>query len=298
MVGAVAGDGAAYEAASPEAAPYDDALTAEQRALLRRRTDGLAVFLAGPANVALQLALRPVGRGVVESTVHSGSVYRHPWKRFRTTIGYVDIALNADDGLREDYRRAVDGAHRQVRSGPDSPVKYNAFDRNLQLWVASCLYYGLRDAFILMHGPLDEDEEEELLSACARMGTTLQVPLEMWHRDRKAFEEYWVAGLNQVHLDDETRAYLLGIIDGDILRWPLKLAARPVLRFFNTGFLVPEVRDALGLSWSDRQDRAFRRTLRALGGVTRPLPHAVRVIPMNWMSLNIRARRALGRPLV
>lgn len=297
MTGPVVSDGS-FPSARREVPPYDDELTDTQRALLRRRTDGLAIFLAGPANVAMQLALRPVGRGVVESTVHSGSVYRHPLKRFRTTIGYIDIALNADDELREDYRRAVDGSHRQVRSGPDSPVKYNAFDRNLQLWVASCLYYGVRDAFVLMHGPLTEQEEEELLSACSRLGTTLQVPAEMWHRDRAAFEEYWAAGLQQIQVDDETRAYLLGILDGDILAPPVKVIARPVLRFFNTGFLVPEVRDALGLSWSDRQDRIFRRILRAIGTAARPLPHAVRVVPMNWMSLNIRARRALGRPLV
>jgi uncharacterized protein (DUF2236 family) len=166
---------------------YSDALTDEERKLLNRRTDGVAVFLAGPANVCIQLALRPVGRGVVESTVHSGSIYRHPWKRFRTTIGYLDIAMRGDDQLRADYRHAVNTSHRQVRSGPESPVKYNAFNRDLQLWVASCIFYGFRDSMTRMHGPLSAYEEELLLRACRRLATTLQVPADMWHARRADF---------------------------------------------------------------------------------------------------------------
>jgi uncharacterized protein (DUF2236 family) len=276
----------------------DDALSADQLELVRRYTDGIAVFLLGPANVATQLARRPVGRGVVESPVHSGSVYEHPFKRFRTTIGYVDIAMTGDAGLRADYRRAVDGQHRRIRSGPDSPVAYNAFDHDLQLWVASCLYHGYRDSIVRLHGPLTAHEEELLLQASARFGTTLQVPEEMWHADRAAFEAYWAKGLRDIEVDDQTRAYLLGIIEMDILPWPLSSLLGPPLRFFNTGFLPLEVREALGLAWTPRQERRMHRILRTIGAASRPLPHTVRRIPANWMTMNIRLRRALGRPLV
>jgi uncharacterized protein (DUF2236 family) len=279
-------------------AAYSDDLSDAQRKLLNRRTDGVAVFLAGPANVCIQLALRPVGRGVVESTVHSGSVYRHPFKRFRTTIGYLDVAMRGDDQLRADYRHAVNGSHRPVRSGPDSPVKYNAFNRDLQLWVASCIFYGYRDSMTRMHGPLTADEEELLLQACRRLGTTLQVPAEMWHADRSAFEAYWTEGLAKIEIDDETRDYLLGIVNLAIMPAPLEWLFRPTMRFFNTGYLPPEVRAALGLTWTDRQERKFNTILRFLGIVSRPLPPIVRRIPMSWMTMNLRARRALGRPMV
>lgn len=277
---------------------YSDQLSDAQRKLLNRRTDGIAVFLAGPANVCIQLALRPVGRGVVESTVHSGSVYRHPLKRFRTTIGYLDVAMRGDDQLRADYRHAVNGSHRPVRSGPDSPVKYNAFNRDLQLWVASCIFYGFRDSMTRMRGPLSADEEELLLQACSRLATTLQVPAEMWHADRTAFEAYWADGLAKIEIDDETKDYLLGIVDARILPAPLARLFGPPMRFFNTGYLPPEVRAALGLTWTDRQERRFNAILRFLGRVSRPFPPVVRRVPMNWMTLNLRARRALGRPLV
>jgi uncharacterized protein (DUF2236 family) len=278
--------------------PYSDELSEAQRRLLNRRADGIAVFLAGPANVTIQLAMRPVGRGVVESTVHSGSVYRHPLKRFRTTIGYLDVAMRGDDQLRADYRHAVNGAHRHVRSGPDSPVKYNAFNRDLQLWVASCIYYGYRDTMTRMHGPLTAEEEELLLHASRRLATTLQVPAEMWHANRAEFEAYWADGLARVEIDDETRAYLLGIIDLKILPAPLDRLLSPPARFFNIGFLPPEVRAALGVTWTDRQERTFNAILRVMGLASRPLPAVVRRVPMNWMTLNLRARRALGRPMV
>lgn len=277
---------------------YSDELSDAQRKLLGRYTDGIAVFLAGSSNVAIQLAMRPVGRGVVESTVHSGSVYRHPLKRFRTTVGYLDVAMRGDDQLRADYRRAVNGSHRNVRSGPDSPVKYNAFNRDLQLWVASCIYYGFRDTMTRMHGPLSTDEQELLLQACSRLGTTLQVPAEMWHANVAEFEAYWADGLARIEIDDETRDYLLGIVDMRVLPTLLARLFGPPLRFFNTGYLPAEVREALGLTWTDRQERRFNAILRFIGAVSRPLPAIVRRVPMNWMTLNIRARRALGRPLV
>jgi uncharacterized protein (DUF2236 family) len=280
---------------------YTDALTDEQAAMLRRRFLGVAVFLAGPANVVLQLSNYPVGRGVLESTVDSGSVYKHPFKRFRTTIGYIDIALFGDDQLRADYRHAVNGAHRQVRSTASSPVKYNAFNRNLQLWVASCLYYALRDTSARLYGPLTDAEEEVLLEASARLGTTLQVPRDMWHTDRRAFEAYWAEGLRQAYLDDETRAYLRGVVDSDILpprAKLLKMLGQRPLRFFNTGCLPPELREQLGLSWTERDERVFNLALRVLGFVSRPFPFAFRRTPANWMSWNLRIRRALRKPMI
>ncbi|HEX3333474.1 MAG TPA: oxygenase MpaB family protein, partial [Acidimicrobiales bacterium] len=55
--------------------------------------------LAG-ANIIMQLAQLPVGRGVAESKVDSGSLYKHPLKRARTTFGYVMIAVFGTDAER------------------------------------------------------------------------------------------------------------------------------------------------------------------------------------------------------
>ena len=88
----------------------------------------------------MQLASPGVGYGVLESPVDSGNVYKHPFKRARTTGTYLAAATIGTDADRALIRDEVDRAHALVRSTPSSPVSYNAFDPRLQLWVAACLY--------------------------------------------------------------------------------------------------------------------------------------------------------------
>src|SRR5438270_5679442 len=88
-------------------------------------------LLAGPANVIMQLAQPGVGYGVMESRVESGRVDLHPVKRARTTFTYLAVAMAGTESQKAAFRRAVDGAHAQVYSTPDSPVQYNAFDVDL-----------------------------------------------------------------------------------------------------------------------------------------------------------------------
>ena len=99
-----------------------------------------AATLLPAANVIMQLSLPGVGYGVLESPVDSGNVYKHPFKRARTTGTYLAVATIGTESDRALIRDAVDTAHRQVRSTSSSPVSYNAFDPKLQLWVAACLY--------------------------------------------------------------------------------------------------------------------------------------------------------------
>ena len=270
----------------------------EQRARLHRRVDGIGAVLAGGANVALQLAWRPVARGVLESPVESGSVFTRPLKRTRTTLSYLAVAMYGDDETRAAYREAVNTSHRQVRSAPGAEVPYNAFDRGLQLWVASCLYYGARDMARRMHGELDVEEEQVLFDMGRRFATTLQVPDEMWHEDVAAFEEYWANGLAAARMDDETVRMLRSLLGAEVLPFPLSVLMAPVVRFYNVGFLPPVVRRLLGLEWSGTQDLWHATSLRALGAVLTLLPDALRAFPFNLLLADVALRRRLGRPLV
>jgi len=271
---------------------------AEEIALLRRKMDGVVAFMAGPANVAMQLGWPEVGYGVVESRVNSGRADVHPFKRFRTTIGYLGVAMLGSHEQRLAYRQAINTQHRQVRSTPESPVKYNAFNRDLQLWVASCLYYGSLDAFTRMHGPLTSDEERIMLRAGARFGTTLQVPADRWHRTPEEFWAYWDEGLQRVQIDDRVGDYLRSIFRLDLLPTPLDRVLGPLNQWLNTGFLPAPVRDQLGYSWDERDQRRHDRVLRTIGLLSRPLPHVVRAFPINTMMWNLEIRRRLGRPMV
>ncbi len=120
------------ERAVSDAAPPAPRLAAATRS--RRSTTGMLGIglLAGPANVIMELARPGVGYGVKESRVESGRVDRHPIKRARTTFTYLAVAISGTDAQKAAYRRAVNRAHAQVYSTDESPVKYNAFDKDLQ----------------------------------------------------------------------------------------------------------------------------------------------------------------------
>ena len=90
-------------------------------------------LLSGPANVIMELSRPGVGYGVKDSRVESGRADRHPIKRARTTFTYLAVALSGSDTQKAAYRRAVNKSHAEVYSTPDSPVEYNAFDKDLQM---------------------------------------------------------------------------------------------------------------------------------------------------------------------
>ena len=127
-----------------------------------RLEDGLMgmALLLGPANVIMQLARPGVGYGVLESRVESGRIDLHPIKRARTTFTYLAVAMAGSDAQKAAFRRAVNRAHAQVYSTADSPVEYNAFDPDLQLWVAACLYKGGVDFYRTFVGEMDEQDAD------------------------------------------------------------------------------------------------------------------------------------------
>jgi len=264
---------------------------------IRRHLSGIGAQLAGQANVILQLSRPEVGYGVMNSRVHDGSAMLHPVKRARTTFTYLAVAMLGTDAERTAYRRAVTGQHAQVVSAPEEPVTYRAMDPELQLWVAACLYYGTADIGARLHRPANDAEADALYAYCARFGTTLQVPAASWPADRAAFEAYWKDGLSRVRIDPPVRDYLLRLTRGDNLPWPLRrLGERNV--FVTTGFLPPELREAMGLEWDEARQARFDRMLRRAGRLERALPTALRIVPFNVLLADLRRRIRRGLPLV
>ncbi|WP_067534525.1 oxygenase MpaB family protein [Nocardia crassostreae] len=265
---------------------------------IRQFLDGAVGLLGGAANVIMQLSNRPVGYGVVESPVETGNVIIHPIKRLRTTITYLAVAMLGSEDERAAYREAVDSVHKYVRSPAGSAVKYNAFDPNLQLWVAACLYWGARDLYERMHGPMSEPDADAFYHYAARLGTTLQMRPEMWPADRVAFDRYWEENLAKTVIDPKIRAYFDDLIDLKMLPLPFRLAFGGVHRFFVIGLLPPHLRNEMGATWSPRQDRLLATTLKAIGAAESVLPVPVRSFPLNYYLLDMRVRRRLGLRLV
>lgn len=105
----------------------------------------------------------------------SGNLLKHSWKRARTTFQYLAVAILGRPDDRAAFREAVNGSHRHVKSSPDSPVRYNAFDRELQIWVAACLFVGLEDTYRLLRGEMTAEQAEQFYRSAWPLGATLQV---------------------------------------------------------------------------------------------------------------------------
>jgi len=269
-----------------------------------RYADGLmgVVLLLGPANVIMQLARPGVGYGVVESRVESGRIDRHPIKRARTTFTYLAVATKGTDEQKAAFRRAVNRAHAQVYSTEDSPVEYHAFDKELQLWVGACLYKGGVDAFRTFIGEMDEETAERHFQEGKAIGTTLQVPEEMWPKDRAAFDEYWREQLEHIHIDDTVRDFLWPIAAGRIrgVRFPgpIQRAIDNFNLLITTGFLPQRFRDEMRLPWDEDKQRRFDRLMKVIRTVNNLLPRFVREFPFNLLLKDLDWRIRTGRPLV
>jgi uncharacterized protein (DUF2236 family) len=284
-----------------------DRRRSQRRRAPRRRADiddGLmgVALLAGPANVIMQLARPGVGYGVMESRVESGRVDLHPIKRARTTFTYLAVATAGSDTQKAAFRRAVNRAHAQVYSTPDSPVRYHAFDPELQLWVAACLYKGAVDIYRLFVGELDGEDADRHYRDGMKLGTTLQVPPDLWPPDRAAFDRYWHASLEQVHIDDAVRAYLYPIavarLRGMVLPRPLRRWSEGLALLITSGFLPTRFRDEMRLPWDAARQRRFDRLMAMLATVNHFMPQPVRRFPFNVLLWDVDRRLRTGRPLI
>ncbi len=260
------------------------------------------ILLAGPANVIMQLGRPAVGYGVMESRVESGRIDRHPIKRARTTFTYLAVASYGSPAQKAAFRNAVNRAHAQVRSTKDSPVKYNAFDPKLQMWVAACLYKGGVDTYRAFIGEMDDELADLHYRECVGLATTLQVPEHMWPADREAFEKYWQESLDEVHIDDAVRAFLYPIaavrLRGLLLPWPLRVVFEEFALLMTTGFLPQRFRDEMRLPWGPQRQKRFDEVIALLRTANNALPGFVRQFPFNVLLHDLDWRMRTGRPLV
>ena len=278
-----------------------------RRPFFRRRTDAVGGMLgvgllAGGANVIMQLSRPGVGYGVVESRVESGRIDRHPIKRARTTFTYLAVSVNGTAEQQAAYRRAVNGAHAQVYSTDESPVSYNAFDPELQMWVGACMYKGVVDIYKIFVGEIDDRAAAQLFEEGIALGTMLQVPREMWPANQAAFDRYWDESMAQVHIDDEVRDFLWPIAAGRVRGVKLPALVQRRLDDFNLlitgGFLPQRFRDEMALDWDAEKQRRFDRLMRRIRFVNDLLPTVVRQFPFNWMLKDMDWRIRTGRSLV
>lgn len=246
------------------------------------------LLLGAGATVLLQLALPGVGHGVAD---HSTTLQR-PLDRLRTTMTYVYAVTLGTPEEKQTVVRLVNRAHVPVRSD-----RYNAFDPELQLWVAATLYRNGFDMYTRFFGELSEADAERLYRQSAIYGTALQVREDMWPPSRAEFDAYWDRTIARAEVDEQVRAYVRGLLTGGRAPLPVRITM-PLQRFFTIGLLPPRIRDQFALPWSPRDQRRFDRLMRVLPIVYRRVPRPIRQITATYYLWDMRRRLAAHRHLI
>ena len=216
----------------------------------------------------------------------------------RTTFQYLAVAILGRPRDRAAFREAVNSSHRQVKSTPDSPIRYNAFDRELQMWLAACLFIGLEDTYQLLRGEMTAEQAEQFYRSAWTLGTTLQVTEDQWPPTHADFDIYWNDACRRVAIDDQVRAYLQDLLNLRMINPVLALPFRPLLKFLTVGFLAPVFRDAMGAQWSGFKQRQFERLFLLVAFVNRFLPVFIRQGGSYVLLADVRRRVRDHRALV
>jgi uncharacterized protein (DUF2236 family) len=281
-----------------------------------------SVLLAGAGRaILLQIANPAVGYGVAR---HSDFANR-PMDRLNATLSYIyALSSGSDDDVRI-MRRAVNRAHAAVRNPPrpssetssvDSgggepkssrirgrssvvppePTEvgdaaadpaYDARDPALQLWVAATLYDTALTVYQTVYGPLEDESADHVYREYARLGTTLQMPEELWPADRAAFRAYWNETVASLRVDDTVRGVAEALLRAEKAPLPIR-TAMPIARLVTVALLPESVRREYRFAWSARRDRRFARLVRFGAPVYRALPRALRHWPQRHYVARIR----------
>ncbi len=259
----------------------------------------------GVANIIMQLSLPPVGHGVSESRVASGSPRRYPLKRARTTGQYLALAVLGSEADRDVMRKAVAEVHTHVHSTETSPVRYSGNSRELQVWVAMCLFRFFLDQYTLVHGDLDEDTLDGLVCAAEPLATGVNVRSSEWPQSWAEYSRRWDAMLPNLSIDPVvhhefttlSNLSFVGEAWGPIGYLLARIGARPY-RFMTRATLPPEFRAMMGWDWTAADERRLQRVLRVLRVIDTAInPYAMR-LGYRLQVADFRMRHRLGVPVL
>jgi uncharacterized protein (DUF2236 family) len=238
------------------------------------------LFLGAGSTVLLQLANPGVGHGVAE---HSTALIR-PLDRLRTTMTYVYAVTLGTTEEKQAIVRMVNKLHVPVHSDT-----YNAFDPDLQLWVAATLYKNGADLYERFFGAPDEATAESIYQQSAVYGTALQVRQDMWPATRTDFERYWQESLASCTVDPQVRSYVHDLMRGGNAPLPVRMA-QPFQRFLTTGLLPQPLREQFELPWSPSDQRRFDLLMKVLPPAYRLVPRPLRQLPAKLYLRDMRRR--------
>ncbi|MFK0290426.1 oxygenase MpaB family protein [Streptomyces sp. NPDC090442] len=246
-------------------------------------------LLTLPAALALQVAHPAVGAGVDDH-----SVFRtDPWGRGERSLASYQLWVYGGPAAAEEGRR-LRRLHRTIQGTDAHGRPYHALTPAYFSWVHATGFPVFRHAQRYLGRPFTPAQERQLYAEWLRVGRILGIH----DRDMPAtIEEFWPYYRKVLDTEIEQTVVVRELIATDqpvpvpdrgprwlrlLLRltWP---ALRPGFlrfrRFLTIGLMPPDARHAIGLPWTDAQERRLRRLGLVVRLVVPVLPERVRFLP-------------------
>lgn len=263
----------------------------------------IRTLLTLPAALTMQVAHPAVGAGVDEY-----SVFRtDPWGRGERSLRSVQLWVYGGEQAAEEGRR-LRKLHRTIQGTDTRGRKYHALSPGPYSWVHATGFPVYRQGQrYLARRPYTDAEERQLYAEWLQVGRILGIN----DRDMpQTIEEFWPYYRRILAEELECTNVVAELVATDrpvpppdrgpravitLLRllWPvLKPPLARFRRFLTIGLMPPDARAALGLPWTERQERRLRRFGKVVSRVVPLLPERLRYLPAAYVAR--RARRTAG----
>ncbi|OHU93280.1 oxygenase MpaB family protein [Mycobacterium talmoniae] len=258
-----------------ETTPDTDALPLGPQSLVWRYFGDNRMFLIGPRPAVLQNMLAELGQGVLDHSVF----FSDTAARVKRSLPPIFMTVYGSECDNTGQR--VRDFHHNIKGEMPDGGRYHALDPDTYFWahatfVDQVLYFA--DTFVKR---LTRAEKEQIYAESKTWYRRYGVSDRPMPADYAAFETYWNRMLDEVVVPHKTAQYGVGYVTkgfpcpkgvSPALWRVVSLVFNPVAAFLTTGGMPPNTRALLGLPWSDRQDRRYRR-----------FAAVCRSRPVNWM---------------
>ncbi|MFH8623085.1 oxygenase MpaB family protein [Streptomyces vietnamensis] len=243
-----------------------------------------------PAALTLQVAHPAIGAGVDDH-----SVFRtDPWGRGERSLRSLQLWIYGGEEAAREGRRLRE-LHKTIQGTDAHGRRYHALTPAYYSWVHATGFPVYRHGLRLLVRPLTGAQERQLYAEWLQVGRILGIHDRDMPQTIEAFWPYYRKVLAE---EIEATTVVRELLDTDLPLpapdrgpLPLRLALRllwPVLRrpflrlraFLTVGLMPPDAREAIGLEWTDAQERALRRFARVVRAVVPVLPERLRYLPL------------------
>lgn len=266
--------------------------------VLWERGGDLRLMLVAGRSLVLQVAHPAVAAGVDQHSDYASD----PWGRLRGTLdlyvagvnfGYPDGSLAAAERLRRMHRR-IEGIDLEGRP-------YRALDPEPFAWVHATLVDGFLAMLRRYCAGVSASELDRAYDEMRMLGRLYGVAEHLMPADRGGHDEQVAAIVADRLADNEVVRGVLAQLSSPpppaVLRlagplWRVAaLAPGRVMRLATHGGLPPQLRERLGLRWSDAEGRELDLYARAVRRSVPLLPDRLRLLP----KVHAAKRRAAAR---